>query len=191
MDQNLKIGANRDSFGLCMRKNLYDSYKLSNYNYVDAVGSVKINVDTAFNPISGWFGVGVICRDERGRVIGATAIPVPACLGVVEAEALAVLEGLRFASLLGLQSVKINSDSLRVVNMVLSKIPPGSDAGVFILDFLDLAKSFSEVSCSHVLRSANEAANSLAAFAIRADSRLSWGSDVPDWLSDLVLHDLC
>ncbi|KAM7491086.1 hypothetical protein LguiA_034007 [Lonicera macranthoides] len=74
--------------------------------------------------------------------------------------------------------------------MLLDNSPPMADAGVFILDALDLAKSFSKVSFFHVLRSANEAANSLAAFAVRVDSLYSWGSDVPSWLQTFVLHDL-
>ncbi|KAM7486324.1 hypothetical protein LguiA_002333 [Lonicera macranthoides] len=111
-------------------------------------------------------------------------------MGVEAAGALAVLEGLRFADSLGLQAIEINSDALHVVKMLLDKSPPRVDSGVFILNSLDLIKSFSKVSFVHVLRSANEAANSLAAFAVRSESLCTWGSNVPSWLQTFVMRDL-
>ncbi|KAM7485049.1 hypothetical protein LguiA_001058 [Lonicera macranthoides] len=137
-------------------------------------GEVKINVDVAANPVLETTGLGIICRNSVGVVIGARAIPIRSAMGVEVAETpLVVLEGLRFAISLGLQAIEVNSDTLRVVKMLLDNSLPRADAGVFILDALDLAKSFFKVSYFHVLRSANEEANSLAAFAVRADSLCS------------------
>ncbi|KAM7480459.1 hypothetical protein LguiA_028672 [Lonicera macranthoides] len=133
-------------------------------------GEFKLNVDTAVNPVSGRTGLGIICRNSTRVVVGARAIPICSAMGVEAAEALAVLEGLRFADSLGLQAIEINSDALRVIKMLLDKPPPRADSGVFILNSLDLAKLFSKVSFVHVLRSANEAANSLAAFVVRSES---------------------
>ena len=42
-------------------------------------------------------GVGIKCRVHDGSVLGAASIPVLASLGLEEAEALALLEGIKFA----------------------------------------------------------------------------------------------
>ncbi|KAM7469953.1 hypothetical protein LguiA_008136 [Lonicera macranthoides] len=120
----------------------------------------------------------------------ATLVDMLAMAQVKGSEALAVLEGLRFVDSLGLQAIEINSDALRVVKMLLDKSPPRADSGVFILDALDFAKSFSKVSFAHVLRSANEAANSIEAFAVRTESLCTWGPNVPSWLQTFVMRDL-
>ncbi|KAM7461573.1 hypothetical protein LguiA_029694 [Lonicera macranthoides] len=138
-------------------------------------GEVKINVDAAVNPVSGRSGLGIICRNYAGVVIGSRAIPFRSVMDVELAEALAVLEGLRFVSSLGLKVIEVNSDAFRAVKMLLDNSPPMADAGVFILDALDLEKSFTKVSFFHVLQSANKEANSLVAFAIQVDSLCSWG----------------
>ncbi|KAM7491207.1 hypothetical protein LguiA_034128 [Lonicera macranthoides] len=151
---------------------------------------VKINVDAAINPCTLKSGIGIICRNEVGAVMGAVAKPVFAALQVEEAEALALLEGFKFAQGVGARKVEVESDSLRVVGLFHSKSPPLADAGVFILDCWDVAKAFDSVSCSHIFRSANQAAHSIAAVAVTLDYSQSWGSDVPDWIKTVASADL-
>ena len=73
--------------------------------------------------------------------------------------------------------------------MVNSSAPPLADAGVFVLDLLDLAKSFDVSSCVHCPRSVNEAVH-LLAFALSFNSKQSWGCDVLDRLSNVISSDL-
>ena len=55
----------------------------------------------------------------------------------------------------------------RLFGYVNSKSPPlaDADAGVIVLDFLDVSQSIGAVSCSFCPRSSNRAAQELAAFA--------------------------
>lgn len=131
----------------------------------------------------------IICRVHDGSILGAASIPVSTCLRVEEAEALELLEGIKFAIDLGASAIKINSDSNKVVSLVNSKSPPLADAGVFVLDFLGIASSFGTVACSYCPRSVNAVAHELTSFSISISSKQSWGSDVSDWLAHVLDYD--
>ena len=129
-----------------------------------------MDVDASVNPGRLKSRVGIICRVHDGLILRAASIPVSACLRVEEAKALALLEGVKFSRDLGANAIKINSDSKKVVSLVNSKSPPLTDAGVFVLDFLDIASSLGVVACSFCYRSVNVVAHELMSFSISISS---------------------
>jgi hypothetical protein len=56
---------------------------------------VKINVDAAFCPNFGASAIGAVARNNQGIAIGAVNKPIGTCQDVVDAEAVAILAGLR------------------------------------------------------------------------------------------------
>nr|POF23660.1 hypothetical protein CFP56_76966 [Quercus suber] len=72
----------------------------------------KVNFDAAVFKSCNQAGIGVIVRDWRGEAIRALSTSVPAAQSVVELEALACRQAVRFAVELGLQDVIFEGDSL-------------------------------------------------------------------------------
>ena len=79
-------------------------------------GWYKVNIDGAtFDDIK-CYGVGVVVRNERGELMGALSKKFGLPLGGLEAEAMAVEEGVALAWDLRLKDIIIESDALLVTN---------------------------------------------------------------------------
>jgi hypothetical protein len=84
-------------------------------------GTVKINVDAAFCPKSGASSIGAVARNSQGIVIAAVSKPIGTCQDVVDAEAEAILAGLRLGLELQVQSLVLESDSQVAVGAATNK----------------------------------------------------------------------
>lgn len=74
-------------------------------------------------------GLGVVFRDDKGRIEAALCRKIKAPMGVVEAEAKAVEVGLLFAEDVGIRDVILEGDSLIVYNALCNiSLPPSSIA---------------------------------------------------------------
>ena len=98
----------------------------------------KINVDGAVFASQKAAGLGVMIRDDRGRVEAAMSRKVVAPLGVLEAEAKAFEAGLLLTRDIGIQDVILEGDSLVIYNALceaslpctfISSFDCGWDAG--------------------------------------------------------------
>ncbi|KAK9987726.1 hypothetical protein SO802_027965 [Lithocarpus litseifolius] len=76
-----------------------------------AAPSFKVNVDGAVFSSQGAVGIGVLIRDDEGRVEGALSKKIMAPLGAVEAEAKAFEAGILFAKDIGIQEFILKGDS--------------------------------------------------------------------------------
>ena len=81
----------------------------------------KINVDGAISEKGRKSSIGVIIRDYKGEAVAGLCKMLPGNFYVTETEALAVEAGVLLAKELGLQQVIFESDSLIVVQRILSK----------------------------------------------------------------------
>ncbi|TXG65248.1 hypothetical protein EZV62_006523 [Acer yangbiense] len=91
-------------------------------------------------------GFGVVLRDSGGRVLAALCRNVRACYQPQVAEALAILEGLKFDVAGNYSKVIVESDALVVVQAIINKVASSSDVGVVLNDIFLLSAHFSEVS---------------------------------------------
>ena len=93
----------------------------------------KVNVDGAVFSSQAAMGIGVIIRDEEGRVVAALSKKIMAPLGAVEAKAKAFEAGLLFAKDIGIQEFVLERDST-IIYKELCEIssPPSSMEPVIV-----------------------------------------------------------
>ena len=134
----------------------------------------KINVDGAMFASLKAVGLGVIIRDDRGRVEAAMSRKVMAPLGALEAEAKAFEAGLLLARDIGIQDVILEGDSLVIYNALCEvSLPPSSIASIMV-GMLDLCKTFMRIEFSHVKRKGNRLAHLLAKYVVGIDDFIVW-----------------
>ncbi|XP_059436307.1 uncharacterized protein LOC132169261 [Corylus avellana] len=127
--------------------------------------TVKINWDAAVDPYNKSIGLGVIARDERGKFLVAYSKHQWIDVEPVIAEALAALHAIILCQEENFQNVVFEGDSLQVVQAINSDSQCNSKYGHLIEDIKKGTRSLASSIFTHVKRSANEAANALAAMA--------------------------
>ena len=149
----------------------------------------RANVDGAiFNALS-TAGMGVLIRDDKGRVVGALSQNFHAPLGTLEAEAKAMEAAVLFARDLGVQDITFEGDSLQVCNFLAgSTVVPPAVANVlegirFHLQF------FRSYAFSHVKRAGNKPAHLLAQHAKFVSSYELWVEETPSFLETVIASD--
>lgn len=80
--------------------------------------SYKVSVDGATFLAQRAVGVGVVVRDELGRVVAALSKRINAPLGAVEAEAKAFETGLQYSKDIGVQDIILEGDSVASMGIV-------------------------------------------------------------------------
>ncbi|XP_030957725.1 uncharacterized protein LOC115979809 [Quercus lobata] len=144
----------------------------------------KINVDGAVAKATRKAGVGVIVRDELGRVEAAMCRNLDAPLGAIETESKAIEAGLLFAQDINILDIVVESDSLIMVQALNGISAPPSAVSVVIQGILDLSKGFRRAEFSRVKRQGNRLGHALAKHAIHIEFK----SSVPFFLLYSILH---
>lgn len=109
----------------------------------------KINVDGAIFVARKAVGVGVIIKDDKGRIEGAMSKKIHAPLGAMEAEAKAFEVGIQFAKDIGIQNVILEGDSLLVYKALCELSSPPSSVASIIAGIQDFCNHFHSVEFSH------------------------------------------
>lgn len=134
-------------------------------------------------------GLGLIARNNAGTFNGARSAPVKG-LEPEEAEALAALEGIKWAAAKGFRKIHIEGDSQNVVNVINGKA--GAVARLhnnIIQDCQFLLEDFEFWICSFVHRDANNTADSLAKHALSVSVLEEWLDIKPSWLETTLTDD--
>ncbi|KAK3190197.1 hypothetical protein Dsin_029758 [Dipteronia sinensis] len=129
-----------------------------------AAGKYKINTDAAINSQSQRVGVGVLIRDSSSQVWLSSVSNFHACFSPHNAEASAILRGLRVAVDSGLFLAVLESDANWVVDMINDRRSSCADIGIICRDIVYVMTQF-DVSVNFVSRQANRAAHALANLA--------------------------
>ena len=135
-------------------------------------------------------GIGVLIRDEQGRVEAALSKKVDAPLGAVEVEAKALEAGCLFARDVGLQDVVLEGDSINLINALCGTSPPPASVEPIIMDVLDLCREFRNIAFSHVRRKANVPAHLLAKHASNVADYISWIEEDPYCIEQALIQDV-
>ena len=149
----------------------------------------KINVDRVVFASQKAAGLGVIIRDDRGRVEVAISRKVLAPLGALEAKAKAFEAGLLLARDIGIQDVVLEGDSWVIYNALCEVSLPPSSVALIVIGMLDLCKAFRRIEFSHVKRKGNRSVHLLAKYAVGIDDFIIWMEENPCFLEQALSHD--
>ncbi|KAL9674173.1 hypothetical protein QQ045_030443 [Rhodiola kirilowii] len=125
-------------------------------------GSVKVNVDGAWDSFSQKAGIGIICRDEEGLACFAAAQPLRNIKSCVEAEQIALAKAMELAEREKLVRVTFETDCVQVFNSLMQgEMFEGQNGGIlqWCKDRIEANISWN---VSLISRDANECADLLA-----------------------------
>jgi hypothetical protein len=150
--------------------------------------SIKINTDAAVHFDDGNAGAGGVAR-SISAFKGAWCKPIPGVTDLLIAEAIALKEGVIFATLRGYTHVIMETDCLEVVNIWNSRYTDRSVIAPILFEIGELALSFISFVVQHVIRSANGPAHLCAKRACTLNVTESWLNSTPSFLISGLLAD--
>ncbi|OVA12590.1 Reverse transcriptase zinc-binding domain [Macleaya cordata] len=156
------------------------------------VGSIKINFDGATKDNT--IAAGIVIRNSEGSVLACQNFYDGNHMGedkALEAEARACLKGIELAKYLSSNSIILEGDSLKLINILSDEsdtIPWRIHS--IISDCKLLYSFFNSFSASYVPRRANCVAHSLAKLAISSKNCNLWMNSSPRGISHLVRSDM-
>lgn len=153
------------------------------------LGAIKINVDGAFQGLTGMGGGGIIARDSAGCFVAARACKLGHVSSPEHAEALALREALLFAQDIGPCPKLIESDAQRVVHLVQTAHEDRSHLSFLFSDCKFLFSQLENISFQFAFREANRVAHRLARLAISLPETQSWFQGPPVVVCDALVED--
>ncbi|XP_075674771.1 uncharacterized protein LOC142643956 [Castanea sativa] len=150
----------------------------------------KINVDGVVDKVTGRTGVGVIVRDELGRVEAAICRNLGAPFGAIEIESKAINARLLFAQDIGIRDIMVESDCLIMIQALNGTSAPPSVVSTVIQGIMDLSKGFHRVEFSHVKRQGNRLAHVLAKHVFGNVDFIAWIEETSCFLEQALVHDV-
>ncbi|GJM94943.1 hypothetical protein PR202_ga11630 [Eleusine coracana subsp. coracana] len=152
-------------------------------------GWIKVNVNGAFDHISKRAGVGVVARDEWGKVVlSAWRVVFDAKLPE-EIKMLACREGANLATEWVRAKVIIKTDCTVVANMLIKRESKRSELCFLAREVFRCCAELPDVVFQAVRRECNSAAHELAQLAKRTAHTAVWRWDVPQCIKQLVTQD--
>ena len=149
---------------------------------------IKVNTDRAQNSNTGQAMAGGVIRNWCGKNISGFSVHIGLC-SITTADLWGIWEGLNLALDLGFRRVELESDSSCTINLVNQKSPKCHRHTQLVIAIQDLLHRDWGVSCNHIYREANFAANFMAQYT----STMVLGSHrfmhLPAGLSKWLSHD--
>ncbi|XP_074289594.1 uncharacterized protein LOC141614747 [Silene latifolia] len=152
-------------------------------------GMVKINIDAGVieGVGTGW---GVVCRDENGEVMWGYTEQGLGEMEPSEAEAEAILSGVKEALKRGCKRAVVESDCQTIIEILRNRKRGRSTLHSIAAEILSLCCQFDFVSWSFVRRQFNSVAHSLGHTRPWFVGRRNWGTVLPPVPRSLVSLDL-
>ena len=167
------------------------AYILPGYGWVPPdPGVIKINTNATMRLVSARCGAGGVAHSDE-RLLGYCSKPHHGVTDPFIDEALALRDGVIFASLRGFSHVIMETDCLEVVNLWTSRHSNRSAVAPLLVEIGELAANFTSFRIQHVSRSANVPAHLCAKHACSLMVTESW-TDVrpPFLLTSLMANDV-
>ncbi|XVF29958.1 hypothetical protein REPUB_Repub16aG0015900 [Reevesia pubescens] len=148
-------------------------------------GSIKVNVDAAFMGQSKEAKIGIVARDSDCNILFSATIHLYNIASSYMGEVYAILEGLKMARQMHLDSVILESDC-QVAVLEFRRSGRSLKEGSCLLDEAKLlAFSFTSCIVSFVRRSANSLAHNLAKTPV-SSNRIIWPGGLPPSLYESI-----
>ncbi|XP_074287647.1 uncharacterized protein LOC141612794 [Silene latifolia] len=151
-------------------------------------GAVKVNVDAAIVEGAG-IGLGAVCRNDRGEVEWCSVEQGSVAMDPEEAEAAAILYGLKEARRRNNRTVIVEGDCSNVIHDLQLKRKGRSSIFFIYIDIYALCNSFDFVSFIWSRRCFNKAAHELAHLRPWTLGSRRWEASFPLDISDVVCAD--
>ncbi|KAL2923824.1 hypothetical protein RDABS01_015315 [Bienertia sinuspersici] len=151
-------------------------------------GWVKVNTD-AYVPNNGRVGLGVVIRDDRGKVLVAGVRKIEAT-DVELAEAQAALYGVSLARRMGFNKVMLETDAWGVAMAVKSVAEGCSPIFLIYDDIHKFCNSFDVFQCNHVKRSGNVVAHRIARWSTNESDEFVCIDAIPQSIRTLAELDI-
>ncbi|XP_074304372.1 uncharacterized protein LOC141639082 [Silene latifolia] len=151
-------------------------------------GLVKVNIDAGVveGVGTGWGGV---CRDENGEVVWGYTEQRPVEMEPSEAEAEAMLSGVKEALKKGCKRVIMESDCQTVIELLRNRKEGRSTLHSIVADILRLSENFESISWSFVRRHFNSVAHSLGHVRPWVVGRRDWETALPPYSMSLIVEE--
>ncbi|XP_042944784.1 uncharacterized protein LOC122278665 [Carya illinoinensis] len=153
------------------------------------VGSLKLNVDGATFSDQCRSGIGVVLRDDKGKVTFAASKPEDAIADPMEIELIAILRGIQLCIPLGIVELQIESDALLVIEELKKDGKSSTLWSSLIHEIKTLLSSFPAWSIQYRGRESNGVAHNLAKFAWHLDDIALWWDVIPECISHAIWVD--
>ncbi|XP_004308590.1 PREDICTED: uncharacterized protein LOC101299621 [Fragaria vesca subsp. vesca] len=154
-------------------------------------GMIKLNVDGGLDQKNGLFGTRAVCRDDQETCIGILTTPGVGFPSPYICEMMALRNGLHFCVQAGFTHVQVECDCQVVVNAIHLAEKDLSSEGAIVDEIRTLLSYFQSVSLGFISRSSNNVAHYVAKYAISIRFHTYWWRMVPEWLSHVLVADLC
>jgi hypothetical protein len=115
----------------------------------------KFYWDAASNPSLKRMGIGVVARDEDGKVIAAIVKVFPYVGDPLTAEAMGAWQSVLLGSEVGCSHMLLEGDSLTVISALQQNVSCWSSVGQLIKDTRQGLRQFQAFRVNHVKREAN------------------------------------
>jgi hypothetical protein len=140
-------------------------------------GELKLNVDGAFVAQTLEAGAGMIMRRSDGTIVFSVCRVLSNCTSALEAEMLASLDGVRFATDMGLDHITVESDCQVLVNLQTGDDQDGSPLCHLMEDLHIMLSSGRFLYVIKIPRLCNSASHALANFGmVNQKTQFSLGS---------------
>ncbi|XP_021715995.1 uncharacterized protein LOC110683897 [Chenopodium quinoa] len=147
-----------------------------------------LNTDAALSK-DGKIGLGMVMRDHLGDVMMAGGRAVTGVWSACNAEAEAMLFGLRYAFDAGLRRLLVSSDCLNLINMLLSKNRERTPTQLLVDDILYAASLCDFCTFNFQPGTCNKVAHSIAKYSLTLSGEQLWMEDCPPLSLPFVISD--
>lgn len=148
----------------------------------------KLNVDAAWQSSPPSTGIGAICRDPLGVVVGALTSHYDMDFTPPMAEMMAIIEGMKLSISLGCNNISVESDNLQTINFINGSSELRNEIGSLVKEIRQLSSAFNIISFSFISRNCNKIADAIAKRAKSKCCNKVWIDCLPLWIGELVYH---
>ena len=153
------------------------------------LGFFKINIDAVAFEDGRNLCIGVVIRDNMGKVLAASRKVLPASFSTEISEALAMQDGVLLAAEMEASHAIFVSDALSIIQAINNGIH-GGELGHIIRNIREVAALFSWCSFKHLKREGNRVAHELARVARNSGASQVWKRSFPSLVEHLLIKDL-
>ncbi|KAF5455283.1 hypothetical protein F2P56_024878 [Juglans regia] len=152
-------------------------------------GFLKLNVDGVVFSDVRKAGVGVVLRDDKGKLVMATSKIENEVDNPSTIELLALLRGLQLVVYLGFSKLVVESDCMLLVQELKNEQDSLLANDNLIMEAKSLLQHFQEVEVQYVHRMRNEVAHRLARYAWNVDNISMWWEHLPTFVDHSLWID--